>query len=96
MSDKVAIAMDEMASMLNKKNQAQVVKVRINRMPAKAMYVATVLHVEELRNVTDQEIVRVTSIDRQNVNNRQGYMWGNLGLLPEIYHQEIWSKFDPV
>lgn len=84
MSDKVAI---EMASILNK-NRAQVVRVRINRMSAKAMYMATVFHVEELRNVTDQEIVRVTSIDRQNLNNRQGYMWENLGLLPEIYHQE--------
>lgn len=64
--------------MLNKKNRAQVARVRINRMSAKAMNVATGLHVEELRNVTDQQIVRVTSIDWQNLNI-QGYV-GKFGI----------------
>lgn len=59
--DKVAIAEAELALLLNKKEQAQVFKARLNRIPGEVMNMATELHVEELQNASDQHIMNVTA-----------------------------------
>lgn len=79
--------------LLNKKEQAQVFKARLNRMSGEATNMDTKLHVEELKNASDQHIISITL-----QNGRTVTIYNSLcgELLQENFHQGGWSMFDPV
>ena len=70
--DSVNIAKAELASLLIKKDQALVVRARLNRMSPEATNMAAELRLEELRSASNRHIASVTSPDGRQVTTDKG------------------------
>lgn len=70
--DKVAIAKAELASLLNKKDQAHVVRARLKIMSAEWTNMAAELYTEELRIATDQYITCLKLLDGRTLMTDKG------------------------